>query len=185
MKTAKQWVDENSQSGPFDTVFSCQDAENLVKEIQTDAAATAETWETVNRYVIEPNSLAETLLEIAAKHGNKVSIDIVAAYAAHLTGQGRDDLMQAIAEGYSATRPMASKWTTGRPKESGYYWYRETDTEPELIEWDVEMQWVRRTGSEIALADGHSHEITGEFWPEKITGPPTAGWSACATTATP
>lgn len=37
MKTAKEWVDENSQSGPFDIVPSCKDAEALVLEIQTDA----------------------------------------------------------------------------------------------------------------------------------------------------
>jgi hypothetical protein len=37
MKTAKQWVDENSQSGAFDTVGSCADAESLVAEIQRDA----------------------------------------------------------------------------------------------------------------------------------------------------
>lgn len=41
MKTAKQWVDENSQSGPFDTVIFCEDAEALVKEIQTDAESNA------------------------------------------------------------------------------------------------------------------------------------------------
>lgn len=39
MKTAKQWVDENSSSGPFDNVHSCVHAEQLVKEIQQDAIA--------------------------------------------------------------------------------------------------------------------------------------------------
>jgi hypothetical protein len=37
MKTARQWVNENSQSGPFDTVGCCADAEALVREIQADA----------------------------------------------------------------------------------------------------------------------------------------------------
>lgn len=37
MKTPKQWVDENSQSGPFDTVLSSADAETLVEAIQRDA----------------------------------------------------------------------------------------------------------------------------------------------------
>ena len=55
-------------------------------------------------YVIEKDSISETLLEIAAKHGNKASIDIVASYAAHLTDAGRDALIMAIGEGYSPTR---------------------------------------------------------------------------------
>jgi hypothetical protein len=38
MKTAKQWVDENSQSGPFDTVGNCKDAEALVLAIQDGVA---------------------------------------------------------------------------------------------------------------------------------------------------
>ena len=42
MKTAKQWVDENSQSGAFDTVGSCKEAEALVLSIQRDAQAQCE-----------------------------------------------------------------------------------------------------------------------------------------------
>lgn len=57
-------------------------------------------------YVIEKDSISETLLEIAAKHGNQAAIDIVAAYAAHLTDSGRDALIQAIGECYSPTRFM-------------------------------------------------------------------------------
>ncbi len=39
MKSPKQWVDEHSQSGPFDCVFSTTAAESLVEQIQADAAA--------------------------------------------------------------------------------------------------------------------------------------------------
>ena len=58
---------------------------------------------------IEPDSLSETLLEIAAKHGNAASVEIVASYAAHLTDSGRDALMHAIAECYSPKR-FLSVW---------------------------------------------------------------------------
>ncbi len=37
MKTAKQWVDETSQSGAFDLIVDCDDAELLIKKIQADA----------------------------------------------------------------------------------------------------------------------------------------------------
>ena len=37
MKSPKQWVDEYSQSGPFDLVGQTIDAEELVLQIQTDA----------------------------------------------------------------------------------------------------------------------------------------------------
>ena len=37
MKTAAQWVNENSQSGPFDTVGDTEEAEALVLAIQRDA----------------------------------------------------------------------------------------------------------------------------------------------------
>jgi len=37
MKTAKQWVDEHSQSGAFDCINSIADAETLVRAIQGDA----------------------------------------------------------------------------------------------------------------------------------------------------
>jgi len=40
MKTPKQWVNENSQSGPFDTVIDSEDAEKLIQEIQLDAMKT-------------------------------------------------------------------------------------------------------------------------------------------------
>lgn len=63
------------------------------------------------------------------------------------------------------------QWTKDRPAESGYYWYREDGSEPEIIEWAADMQWVMRTGSDIMLADGHSHGIDGEFWPEAIRLP--------------
>ena len=36
MKSSKQWVDELSQSGPFDLVESCKDAEYIVRQIQLD-----------------------------------------------------------------------------------------------------------------------------------------------------
>jgi hypothetical protein len=38
MKSAKQWMEENSQSGPFDLVQDCDAAERLIYEIQEDAA---------------------------------------------------------------------------------------------------------------------------------------------------
>lgn len=37
MKTPKEWVDENSQSGPFDALSSCREAEDLVRRVQEDA----------------------------------------------------------------------------------------------------------------------------------------------------
>ena len=55
--------------------------------------------------LVESNSLSETLLEIAAKHGNAASVDIVASYAAALSDSGRNALMQAIAECYPSNKP--------------------------------------------------------------------------------
>jgi hypothetical protein len=46
MKTAKEWVNENSQSGPFDTVGDCEEAESLVKAIQKDAIK--HCWNQIN-----------------------------------------------------------------------------------------------------------------------------------------
>lgn len=37
MKTPKEWVNEYSQSGPFDLVGSTEEAEQIVKWIQADA----------------------------------------------------------------------------------------------------------------------------------------------------
>ena len=37
MKTAAQWVSENSQSGAFDIVHDSEHAERLVREIQAEA----------------------------------------------------------------------------------------------------------------------------------------------------
>ena len=59
---------------------------------------------------VEPNSLSETLLEIAAKHGNDASVDIVASYAAALSDSGRDALMQAIEECYPSNRAAFGVW---------------------------------------------------------------------------
>lgn len=39
MKKPKEWVMENSQSRPFDTVVSIRDAVELVQKIQDDATA--------------------------------------------------------------------------------------------------------------------------------------------------
>jgi hypothetical protein len=39
LKPAKDWVDENSQSGAFDCVGSCVEAEKLVMAIQADVLA--------------------------------------------------------------------------------------------------------------------------------------------------
>ena len=39
MKTAKQWVLENSQSGAFDSVGDIEDATIVIEEIQKDAVA--------------------------------------------------------------------------------------------------------------------------------------------------
>ena len=36
MKRAKEWVDEYSQSGAFDLIDSCAEAEEIVKKIQDD-----------------------------------------------------------------------------------------------------------------------------------------------------
>jgi|DEB0MinimDraft_4_1074332.scaffolds.fasta_scaffold46108_2 hypothetical protein len=36
MKSAKQWVDEYSQSGAFDLVEDCNEAELIVQQIQQD-----------------------------------------------------------------------------------------------------------------------------------------------------
>ena len=37
MKSAKKWLDEKTQSGPFDLVRSLTEAEQFVREIQADA----------------------------------------------------------------------------------------------------------------------------------------------------
>jgi hypothetical protein len=65
------------------------------------------------------------------------------------------------------------QWTKDRPAESGYYWYREgdEDDEPEVVEWNVELQWVMQTGSDIVLSDDGRYGIDGEFWPEAIRLP--------------
>ena len=53
---------------------------------------------------IETNSIAETLCEIGAKHGNAIVADIVAAYASTLTDVGRNRLIRAIGECYEPAR---------------------------------------------------------------------------------
>jgi hypothetical protein len=45
---------------------------------------------------IEENSISETLLEIACKHGNSAAVEIVAAYASHLTSEGVAELLEGI-----------------------------------------------------------------------------------------
>lgn len=64
-------------------------------------------------------------------------------------------------------------WTTTLPSASGYYWYREPDDEPTIVEYDHEMQWIVFTGSEIASGKDMPHSITGHFWRVPLT-PPTA-----------
>lgn len=44
MKTAKEWVDENSQSGPFDMILSCKEAAEVVRDIQIDATSEIVWW---------------------------------------------------------------------------------------------------------------------------------------------
>lgn len=62
-------------------------------------------------------------------------------------------------------------WTSERPKESGFYWYREHGSPPEVILWEHDMQWVRIAGNDIPWGDDTSCKIEGEFWPEKLTPP--------------
>ncbi len=52
---------------------------------------------------IEKNSITETLVEIAAKHGSDVTNSIIADYASVLTNQGRDKLIQEIGKCYYPT----------------------------------------------------------------------------------
>ena len=66
------------------------------------------------------------------------------------------------------------QWTKDRPAESGFYWYRESGDDPEVIEWDAHPKSVSRTGSDVALCDhdaGYGWNIDGEFWPEAIRPP--------------
>lgn len=58
MKTAKQWVDENSQSGAFDTVGSCKDAETLVEAIQKDV---------LKSFIQTPKGELEVICETVAR----------------------------------------------------------------------------------------------------------------------
>jgi hypothetical protein len=78
--------------------------------------------------------------------------------------------------GVSCAAPAGSVgWTSTRPKEEGFYWYREPGSPPEVILWDHEMQWVRTAGNDIPWGDDMSAKIEGEFWPEKLT-PPNADY---------
>lgn len=77
MKTPKQWVDENTQSGAFDCVHSCKDAEALVAEIQKDAIDSA-------------------LWEISKRGGNQTVAEFIAAYAVNLTSQGIERIQRAL-----------------------------------------------------------------------------------------
>jgi hypothetical protein len=45
---------------------------------------------------VEKNSISETLLEIACKHGNAAVVDIVSAYASRLTSDGVAELLEGI-----------------------------------------------------------------------------------------
>ena len=74
----------------------------------------------------------------------------------------------------------AGQWTRQLPKASGYYWYREAadvslpmkwEIEPQVIEWDHGLQWVKFTGSDIAAGGGLENTIDGEFWSEPLQPP--------------
>lgn len=62
------------------------------------------------------------------------------------------------------TPPLGGTWTKELPEESGFYWYRD-DYETNIVEWDVEMEWIWIAGSDIPQGtDGIGCGITGEFW---------------------
>jgi hypothetical protein len=61
-------------------------------------------------------------------------------------------------------------WTKDRPKESGFYWYRENGFTG-VIEWDELAKCVMTAGSDINLSDDSGYDIEGEFYSEKLTPP--------------
>jgi len=63
---------------------------------------------------------------------------------------------------------QTGRWTTERPAESGFYWYREEHREPEVVRWDVEMEWLELTGNDVPW---EGDWIEGEFWSERVVGP--------------
>ena len=69
-------------------------------------------------------------------------------------------------------------WTKEFPKESGWYWYREERGEPEPVEWDKDMPWVARFGSDIFVFAGPRYtdldntvENNGGEFGDRITFP--------------
>lgn len=63
-------------------------------------------------------------------------------------------------------------WTSSRPTANGFYWYREKGEDPQIIEWDNDLQWLMFTGSDIASGDDTGYPIAGEFWSEPLQPPP-------------
>lgn len=62
-------------------------------------------------------------------------------------------------------------WTHDLPTVSGFYWYHEQPSAPEVIEWDNDMQWLCTPGSDICIGPDTNHPITGKFWPIPLTPP--------------
>ncbi len=72
----------------------------------------------------------------------------------------------------TAARPeLTMKWTKEHPTESGFYWYRDGKY-IDVVEWDVEMEWIGFCGSDMFAAAFMGNKIVGEFWPVKLEPPP-------------
>lgn len=113
--------------------------------------------------LVEPNSLSETLLEIAAKHSNAASVDIVASYAAALSDSGRNALMQAIAECYPSNKPAPfGVWqpieTAPRDGTRFLVYYRTLyDTPKGAIRAKTEIAWFKE--SRLYLSSSQGNEV--------------------------
>jgi hypothetical protein len=65
-------------------------------------------------------------------------------------------------------------WTKTPPTESGFYWFKETESdEPEVVEYESDMKWIGRCGSELGR--------TNQDW----DGPPEGFYSAVKLTPPP
>lgn len=70
---------------------------------------------------------------------------------------------------------ISEEWTWQTPAETGFYWYRERNQDPDVIWWDAEDKTFSKPGNESSFGDDCCFKIEGKFWPVKLSPPPFKG----------
>jgi len=72
----------------------------------------------------------------------------------------------------------ATGWTKTIPDDAGFYWYREHEDFPEIVELTnqtdvhgIVQPIITFSGSDLGAGGYWSRTIDGEFWPIKLTPP--------------